>query len=148
MRSPEVEPRNLHNFRDQTTTLLGSDELFFSREPSVKKRNHLGFWTSSSLPIFVTMPDTNDQNAIILRFAIDDQMRTLRVNSDGRNDLQPKSSNSRIVAKHLEKIAKMEMILIGLLLAEQTAPGGVYPADVIGGLACQAVRHLSYSAAS
>jgi hypothetical protein len=94
------------------------------------------------------MPDTNNQDAANLRFAIDDQMRTVGVNSHWRNDLRPKSSNSRIVAKHLEKIAKMEMIVIGLLLAEQPAPGGVYPADVIGGLACQALRRLCYSAAS
>jgi hypothetical protein len=122
--------------------LLGSDQLLLP----VDMVDRHACLQASCLPIFVTMPDTNNQNAANLRFAIDDQMRTVRVNSHWRNDLRPKSS--RIVAKHLEKIAKMEMILIGLLLAEQPAPGGVYPADVIGGLACQAVRHLCYSAAS
>jgi hypothetical protein len=58
MLAPEVEPRNLHNFRDQTTTLLGSDELLSLAKTLGEKRNHLGSWSSPSLPIFVTMPDT------------------------------------------------------------------------------------------
>ena len=100
------------------------------------------------MPIFVLVSDADDENATIQPLTIDDEMRTAGMHPDRRHDLRAKSGKLGVVTQQFEKIAKMEVVSIGLRLAEKAASGCVDAANVIDGLARQPIGQETYSAAS
>lgn len=92
-------------------------------------------------PLFMPVPDTDNQHIPILFNQIDNEVRAIRINPDRRGYFFPLTGHFRVFGQEGEHLRQPKMVPFGLLDSEQTCPILKNSDDIVSRLPGQPKKH-------